>query len=187
MQEHEKELWAEFKHSVTIQWAPTTLCARPCGKGADPRMASEIIYSGSVFKLWRGRWGGTLNSSQPFPAFGNFTPTSTLTEFLAVETSSLWGFPRAHPNSWSSVLPFLVAICVCMRSCFSCVWLFATLWTVAHQAPLSMGFSRQEYWSGLPCPSPGDLPGPGIKPVSLMCAALAGEFFTTNATREAPL
>ena len=41
---------------------------------------------------------------------------------------------------------------------------FATLWTVAHQAPLSMGFSRQEYWSGLPFPSPGDLPDPGIKP-----------------------
>ena len=42
------------------------------------------------------------------------------------------------------------------------VWLFATPWTVAHQAPLSMGFSRQEYWSGLPFPSPGDLPAPGI-------------------------
>ena len=46
------------------------------------------------------------------------------------------------------------------------VRLFATLWTVAHQAPLSMGFSRQEYWSGLPFPSPGDLPDPGIKPRS---------------------
>ena len=46
---------------------------------------------------------------------------------------------------------------------FSCFW---TLWAVARQAPLSMGFSRQEYWSGLPCPSPGDLPNPGIKPRS---------------------
>ena len=54
-----------------------------------------------------------------------------------------------------------------MLSCFSCVWLFAAPWTVAHQAPLSMGFSRQEYWRGLPCPSPGDLPNPGIEPVSL--------------------
>ena len=45
---------------------------------------------------------------------------------------------------------------------FSCVWLFATLWTVARQAPLSMGFSRQEYWSGLPLLSPGDLPDPGL-------------------------
>ena len=49
---------------------------------------------------------------------------------------------------------------------FSCVQLFSSLWTVASQAPLSMGFSRQEYWSGLPCPSPGDLPNPGIEPES---------------------
>ena len=56
--------------------------------------------------------------------------------------------------------------------------------TVAHQAPLSMGFSRQEYWSGLPCPAPGDLPDPGIKPVSLVSPALAGGFFTTSATWE---
>ena len=49
---------------------------------------------------------------------------------------------------------------------FSCIWLFVTLWKVAHQAPLSMEFSRQEHWSGLPCPPPGDLPNPGIKPRS---------------------
>ena len=48
-------------------------------------------------------------------------------------------------------------------SCFSCVWLFVTQWTLARQAPLSTGFSRQEYWSGLPCPPPGDLPNPGIE------------------------
>ena len=53
-----------------------------------------------------------------------------------------------------------------MLSHFSCVQLFATPWTVAHQAPLSMGFSRQEYWSGLPFPSPGDLPDPAIEPQS---------------------
>ena len=52
----------------------------------------------------------------------------------------------------------------------------ATLWTVAHQAPLSTGFSRQEYWSGLPSPSPGDLPKPWIKPMSLTSPALAGGF-----------
>ena len=66
--------------------------------------------------------------------------------------------------------------------CFSPVWLFATPWTVAHQAPLSMGFSRQEYWSGLPCPLPEDLPNPGIKPTSLMSPAMVGRFFTTSAT-----
>ena len=57
---------------------------------------------------------------------------------------------------------------------------FPTPWTTAHQAPLSMGFPRQEYWSGLPFPSPGNLPHPGIEPVSLMSPALAGGFFTTE-------
>ena len=61
------------------------------------------------------------------------------------------------------------------------VQLFATPWTVAHQAPPSMGFSRQEYWSGLPFPTPGDLPNPGIEPTSLMSPALTGELFTTSA------
>ena len=60
---------------------------------------------------------------------------------------------------------------------FSCVCVFATPWTVAYQAPPSMGFSRQEYWSGLPFPSPGDLPDPGIKPRSpvLQADALLSE------------
>ena len=58
---------------------------------------------------------------------------------------------------------------------------FVTPWTVAHQAPLSIGFPRQEYWSGLPFPSPGDLPNPKIEPVSLS-PALAGGFLITSAT-----
>ena len=56
---------------------------------------------------------------------------------------------------------------------------------VAHQAPLSMGFSKQEHWNGLPCPPPGDLPVPGIETASLMFLALAGGFFMTSATSEA--
>ena len=59
-----------------------------------------------------------------------------------------------------------VCVCVCVCKSFSCVWLFTTPWTVACQALLSMGFSRQEYWSVLQFPSPGDLPDPGIKPGS---------------------
>ena len=62
----------------------------------------------------------------------------------------------------------------------------ATLWTVASQAPLSMEFSRQEYWSGLPCPPPGDPPHPGIKSASPVSPALSGKFFTTSITWEAP-
>ena len=60
-----------------------------------------------------------------------------------------------------------------------CVWLFATSWTVAHQAPLSLGFPRQEYWIELPFPSPGDLPNPGIEPYTIS-PALAGRLFTTE-------
>ena len=73
----------------------------------------------------------------------------------------------------------------CVLSHFSRVWLFATLWTVARQTPLSMGFCRQEYWSGLPCPSPVDLPNPGMEPMSLTSPSLAGGFFITTATWEA--
>ena len=71
---------------------------------------------------------------------------------------------------------------MCLLSCcFSRVWLFAAPWTVASQAPLSMGFLKQEYWSGLPCLPPGDIPNPGIKPWS---PALQEDFFTTWATKE---
>ena len=72
-----------------------------------------------------------------------------------------------------------------MLSRFSCVRLLVTLWTVARQTPLFMGFSKQEYWSGLPCPPLGDLPDLEIELASLMSPALAGGFFTTSTTWEA--
>ena len=65
------------------------------------------------------------------------------------------------------------------RDVLSCVRLSATPWPVAHQAPLSMKSSKQAYWSGLPFPTPGDFPNPGIEPVSLASPALAGRFFTS--------
>ena len=65
------------------------------------------------------------------------------------------------------------------------VRLFAALWTIAGQAPLSMGFSRQEYWSGLPFPLPRELPDPGVKPSSLTFPALADRFFSISATWKA--
>ena len=96
--------------------------------------------------------------------------------------SSKWTNENALTFFWKKNLE----IRMCMLSCFSHVQLFATPWTVAHQAPLSMVFPRQEYWSGLPFPSPGDLPNPWIKPASLKSPALAGRFFTTRATWEGP-
>ena len=95
---------------------------------------------------------------------------------------------------WLSSTPFCVCVCICiyiythvcvcacMLSHFSHVQLFCNPMDYSPQAPLFMEFSRQEYWSGLPCPPPRDRPDPGIKPISLMSPALAGRFFTTSAT-----
>ena len=84
----------------------------------------------------------------------------------------IWGLHKPHPIS--------------VLSHFSCVHLFATPCIVAHQAPLSMGFSMPEYWSGLSFPSTGHLPNPGIESSSLIFPALAERFFTTSTTWEVP-
>ena len=97
-----------------------------------------------------------------------------LTTIIAVFSRIL--FIHSFPINYFSKL------CCAVLSHFSRVQLFATLWTVALQAPLSKRFSKQEHWSRLPCPPPGDLPDPGIEPVSLMSPAMAGMFFTTRAT-----
>ena len=83
---------------------------------------------------------------------------------------------------WSTLYTY---VC-CVLSCFSYVQLFTTLWAEALQAPLSMRFLKQVYWNGLACPPLGHLPDPGIKTVSLMSPALAGRFFITSTTWEAP-
>ena len=101
--------------------------------------------------------------------------------FQAV-SSDTDGFPYA----WVPCFSLKLIMHASMLSCFSHVWLLATLWTIACQAPLSMGFFSQEYWSGLPFPSSGDLPDSGIEPESLMLPALAAGFFTTVATWETP-
>ena len=87
-----------------------------------------------------------------------------------------------HLHLWSQKVWVACLVRVCMLGLFSRVQLCVTPWTVAHQAPLSMGFSRQEYWSGLPCPPPGDFPNPGIELASLMSLALARGFFSTSTT-----
>ena len=85
-------------------------------------------------------------------------------------------------NIFNLTVQYLENYSECMLlSRFSSVWLFATPWTVACQAPLSIGFSRQEYWSGLPCPPPGDLPDPRDR-TCVSCTA--GGFFTTEPSRK---
>ena len=81
---------------------------------------------------------------------------------------AFWMWNQTHQVSRPGLLTSQVCVCVCVCVCMlSCVWLSVTPQTVAHQAPLSMVFSRQEYWSGLLFPSPGDLPDPEINPASL--------------------
>ena len=108
------------------------------------------------------------------------------TLFVIVKTwnkSACLSMVNGYTNYGTSIS---LNICLlCLLSCFSRVLLFVTLWTIACQVPLSMEFSRQDYWSGLPRPPPWDLSDPGIGPMSLSSPALAGGFFTTSAIWEA--
>ena len=107
---------------------------------------------------WVYQWGAQMFPTPPCPLLGS----------------------HCFAHTFIKDSRFMVCCCGCLVP--HCVQLFATPWTVACQAPLSMGFPRQDYWSGLPFPSPGDLPDPGIKPTS---SALAGGFFIYWVSREA--
>ena len=113
--------------------------------------------------------------------------------FLAEPSCPLWSShtsllaapPPQGLCAWGSLCLECICVCVCVcphtSACMiNHVWLFATPWAVALQTPLSMEFSRQEYWSGLPFPAPGDLLHLGVEPTSLASPALAGGFFTTE-------
>ena len=129
------------------------------------------LFSHSANYLWASKVSGVgdtlVNKTKPtvFPPSKPHGPSLSCSHKLLTTTL----FPAGHPHEY---------ICACVLSCFSCVWLFATPWTVAWHTPLSMGFSRQEYWNGLPFPSPGNLPDPGIESTSPALAA--GIFFTTE-------
>ena len=144
--------------SFGLTWAPPGVQEPHCRWVLAKQKEQEVFafcfclcFSCSSFRFCGERW------SQPGLQQGNrhslFTGHSC---------------PSGHSVPWAASHradgTFRVPLCVLSR--FSRVRLFGTPWTAAHQAPLSVGFSRQEYWSGLPCPPPGDLPDPGIKPES---------------------
>ena len=111
-------------------------------------------------------------------------PALLICSFLQFLSLGTWHLLEALFGGSTCLLssPYM---CECTLSRFSHVRVCETPWTVANQVPLSKGFSRQEYWSGLPFPSPGYLPDPGIKLRSLMSPELADGFFTTSTTWEA--
>ena len=130
---------------------------------------------------------------RPIPSLPSSYQNSHLVRvalLFLLATCSRGGWPQPQPNRGRALtglsnlggsIPFTTQLKLGCAQSLSLVWLFATPWPVDHQAPLSMGFSWQEYWSGLPFPPPGDLSDPGIKPMSLVAPALAGRFFITDA------
>ena len=148
--------------------------------GSDPRMADLLIEEAiwtqthRARTLWEYGWGFALQAEER--GFRGNQPSDNL---ISVS--------RLHNRKEIICLRrpiFIVCVCVCVYEyVLSRVLLFAAnLWAVAHQAPVSMEFSMQEYWSGLPSPPAGDLSDPGIESTSLTSPALAGGFFTTHAT-----
>ena len=176
-----------YSLSITIGLHP--LACQKCKLQASPRPAewtltltgdahrslkallSKISVTSSVLwffqvHIWAGYHIFLLTSRPVYPTEPLDCPfpcSIGVFNFTSLESGS--SFPSyAFPS-----------LCPCSQSCLT----LCGPMTVAFQAPLSMEFSRQEYWSGLPCPTPGDLPDPGIKPMSLASPALVGGFFTT--------
>ena len=144
---------------------------------SPPANAGDTRNSGSIPGSRRASGGGHGNPLQ-YSCLENSMDRGAWRAIVhgAAKSQALKWLSTHHVLSTYSV-PDTVPFC---RHHF----IFTTSWTVARQAPLSMEFSRQEYWNGLPFPSPGDLPDPGIKPTSLVSPALAGGFSTSWATGE---
>ena len=154
--------------SLTAVWAPGgSGCCLTCSLLALQTLAGCSACRACSVKHWTD-WGSSRFWFWSSVPARTADPKQRAQPFMGELSAPVWIFtPLAD----------------CAKS-LSHVQLFVTPWTVASQAPLSMGFSRQECWSGLPCPPPGDLPDPGIEPSSFMSPALAGWFFTTSATSE---
>ena len=154
------------------------------GKFTQQIFIGCLLYTRYAFKSWEHEWTKQTRSlllcTVPWGEPNN-KQNVRIIDKLYVRT---WELQRRKIKSdrWGA------GGVVHMLSYFSCHFqLFAISLTVAPQAPLSMGFSRQENWSGLPCPPPGDLPDPWIKPASLKSPAWPGELLTTSTTWEAPI
>ena len=156
----------------------------------DPSPGHRIRSSGAGTKC--SLWIRLLGDSDASQCMRITAPSLWGAMMVEVREQEAWGWGilKVISSRWTEgFLNLNKKICTSSQLCrlvtlvvvimLSHVWRFVTPWTVACQAPLSMGFSRQEYWSGLPFPPPRDLYDPGIKPTSLASPALARGFFTT--------
>ena len=169
-------------------WKPHRTKRQTVGRTVKPMTEPrDKLFPG----CWAYSWCCSLPTRLPDPLL-----SLHLSWFLTCLSAWISGFNPLNAHTIPMLCPFLLlgtgqsaslphhptAVHVCC--CFTHVWLF--VWTVAHQAFLSMGLSKEEYWSGLPCFPPGDLPDPGFEPMSLMSPALAGRLFITSTTWETP-
>ena len=176
-----KQVWRPIRPTAALSscsTAPRGQKVSPTASGGrEPWTVNRGGAGGGCLAVWSGQSHrcavevSTFSRSSTCAAGGlgllQLPWPAELTECSEVALARCPRIPKLAPSRQKGSLP----------SCFSRLQLFATPWTIAQQAPLSMGFPRQDYWSGLPCPSPGDLPDPGIEPAS---PALADGFSTTE-------
>ena len=156
---------------------------------ASPRQRLQVYSVQPTIKAW----GFPKPGSSPVAC-----PTGGRSHLAC--SATLWNWDLGNKHRTMMILQLLLLlrrVCVCVHTCvcvcacartrmstrallLSHVQIFTAPWNVAHQAPLSVGSSRQEYWSGLPFPTPGNLPNQGIEPSSLVLPSLAGGFFATE-------
>ena len=145
--------------------------------------ATRDLIQGPVVKTPASNAGGLGSRVQSLMRELRFLMPQGITRKVNLQTNKS---KQTNPISNKiKVLKITGGVCARVLSHFSRVWLVTTLRTVAHQAPLPMGFSRQEHWSGLPCPSLGDLPDPGIESASHYVSCI-GRQVSTSATWEVP-
>ena len=172
---HQASLSMGILQARILKWVAISLsrgCSQPRNWTWSPALQEDY------FTFWGTRKAWIINSAT-IKNLGSVDTAGTWIQILALSA-----FESCICGLTSLSLTFFICttmcVCVCVSACsLSHIQLFVTPWTVACQAPLSMEFSRQEYWSGLPFTSPGDLPNPGIEPASLVSPALAGGFFTS--------
>ena len=153
--------WKEKINSSLFLGAESLSISKSCQSSAWPKSSFRFSVP-SYGKTWM-----------------NFLANPNLNEYVSTLVCNDH-IPRPY-HLILSASAFICSLFVLFAPTLSCVWLFVTPWTVAHQTPLSMGFPRQEYWSGLLFPPPGDLPDPRIKP-TLFCISCTGRqvFYQVN-------